>query len=802
MKQCTNCNRILEDSNNFCTSCGAKLVSLESESIAKGVTNESMQNHTSKNPQREDATDKSNISQTVEHKKQDKVKKKRGIKIVVAVAVLAVLVLGIGIVYFVNRSWKEQEQVVYLQDGNLVYTSIKKEPKVIKANYSKELLSEVITSFYESEGYSDSQELIEELVLTSTVHMSGEYLFYLEDYDWGERSNTVQADLMYINLEKHSKKAKKVAHISFGYPALFGYDYYDTTSYQIDFEVVPYVVTEDDQGIHLIYSTDETTYSNDLDHEKELCEGISELLWSKSQKTLIGVNDEEKITIIDGKTFQVTGTLEASDYDYATLKGNPITLWYRSESELGYIKDGKKCVSDIPSDEVYDYRFMGDGTCYYLMLTSKTLSIRDFLKDSAADSDLLMEEPSEDDFKATQLDEDLFQEYSTYYDGLLAEMQENYDYYVQDALEYGYENYYADFNAYLDENLYYLDDYYYLSNYYYYSMSEEEGLSGFEAYLKEQLTSVEYDWDAYYEAWDLYNEKLDRDSLRQEIADGYYDVTLDMYDLYYYDGTKSEVILNNVVAFQDPDLEFNQSNHSSTVVISYDLAAIDELKGNQRDIKELVSWELSDFQNEIKASVTENLTYIREKEVQVLESSYNRDYDASMVTADHQYVFLMKNQYTEEEPVSFHIYDLINGESTEVEATDFIWDDYSGIYWIEKSDATYDLYDGINCVLEDQYDKSLVEAYELAQGTKAYVFYDYNSEQKNLMIINTTTQDVIYEIENVDKVNVFPDGTMYYTKMNGTSGAGRVDLYYYFDVDTKEKLDMNVSSFIVDEAAK
>ncbi len=107
-------------------------------------------------------------------------------------------------------------------------------------------------------------------------------------------------------------------------------------------------------------------------------------------------------------------------------------------------------------------------------------------------------------------------------------------------------------------------------------------------------TYTDTDWDAYYNAYDIYQEKYNRDMLREELLA--YDITTSVDDLYYYDGKKSELVTEDFYYFYVYPTDENfvcavmQPSNVAAIPITDIYSAYDvEYQIGYGDIKALVS---------------------------------------------------------------------------------------------------------------------------------------------------------------------------------------------------------------------
>lgn len=774
MKRCEQCNKIFDDSIVFCTNCGTKLVEVEEKNTTTKPQDESSVTMEF-NPE---------INEVGENVVKEKIKKKVNRKVVVGIAGVLVLVLiFFAVNYLLGRS-RQKERVVYYQDGNLVYAAIGEEPKVIVRNYAKELDEDVIR-----DGYSSYDRTIEESVVDNTVFVAGNMLFYLVNFDWGENSNTIQADLISCKLNSGSKKTNKVAHISFYSDAIFdSYSYYDESE-MIDYSFVPYIVYPTEKGVKVFYSDEDSFYNSDLKKKNVLGDAVEELIYFKDSDTALGRGRNERVAIIDLKNESIQKELESDDLWVCSLDGTNLTVWYREADQVYYIVDGQEHKTDIDYDSIEEGRFYADGKCYYLVSTEKTIPMKDYLKDSMAEQDAAMTEPNEDDYYSVKLSDD-YSYYQSYYVDLLKTLEASYQSWCD---EYGYD-YYEDYFEFLYYETGYYDEMGYLDDYVVYQMYSIDDLEGFWDYLEEQCTYSGYDWDAYDEAYNQYYQKENRDYIRELLDEGSYDNTIYEYSLYYFDGTKSELVQEDVQYILENDYITVTKNSGRTVASVWDMSGVNTLMNNAIDIKDMDSYELYDYQSQIMDAIKQKLVYITDGTVRDIPFEYSSDQDEVLVTKDCQMVILNDSS----DYGKIQIYQATSGDTMQLDGMDFIYYDSSGLYWIENEDGEYDLYDGMKCIKKNQYNTQQVKRCSLSENQVVYLFNEDYETTKDAMIYDTKQDAILYEIEGVVNLQILENGKLYYTKRNGSSDSGRIDLYYYFDAENKGKIDVEVTEFVVD----
>ena len=251
---------------------------------------------------------------------------------------------------------------------------------------------------------------------------------------------------------------------------------------KIDSDIESYRVSENDKTI--VYLTDDgKLYSYNFKDSEKLASDVYYFSMSDDAKTILYVDDDYTIYLLkNGEEEKIAkdATIEGFTEDFKTI-------FYTKDGKL-YIKNGSKDEVKIDSD-VYDVIATYDnGAAYFIKSDNKTVTLMDYVNDDMAEADANMVEPEYPNY------EDFYPEYPYSWDWM--EIEE-----------------YANCTSYDEAYDLYLELY--------------------------EAADAAYDtaYDAYWDAWYVYDEKANRDYLRESLAS--YEIEVNSYTLYYYDGKES-----------------------------------------------------------------------------------------------------------------------------------------------------------------------------------------------------------------------------------------------------------------------
>jgi|GEM_PF-1848497 len=242
-------------------------------------------------------------------------------------------------------------------------------------------------------------------------------------------------------------------------------------------------------------------------------------------------------------------TKEDEDDDYNTV----VTLY-----TVGFASESEKIASDVTmlgSDE---------GTIVYIVDKGKSVSLYDYVNDTYASSDANITRPSYDDFETISYDYYKLTSYSDLsdYDKIYCSCtQDNYWYYesLEEILEELSDTDEAKplISAFISK---------------YKSTENSEGYFVVDDTVKSELQQIvtalgwsgdtvwqsfcfyytesgySIDYDAYYDAYDVYSEASTRIYLREELQDEYYDASI--YELYVYHDGSAELVTDQLLSYE------------------------------------------------------------------------------------------------------------------------------------------------------------------------------------------------------------------------------------------------------------
>lgn len=431
-----------------------------------------------------------------ENKESEKAKKKSPIaKILIGVSALAVVLIAVfaGFLFFRGGKKAENPYIMYVKDKELNLSHIS---SIKPYELTSKLLDDVDIDEYELFG-SDYYML---LLSYSYVHFSDDnnYLFYPDkigdgvtiywrDLRKGKSGESHKIDSGDIVFTAINKNGSKFYYIKGSENRLYVYDRNKDEKTKLDDDVRTAYISDD--GNYIIYIKNN-------DGEKV----IYELQLSGKEPEKNKIDSEASIV----RAFP-----------------NSKKVFYLKDDSL-YVKENKEDKVKIASDVTHVVTVVDEKSVYYLKSESIKNSLDKFIEDDYAAGDKDLVEPVYPSYPdepryPNQYDYTYQQWYSSYW---------GYEY-NEELDEWGYWNLEIDWDRYYEA----VDQY---------KLDYEE--------WEKECNRIR---EEYYLAYELYEDKVMRDFLREELKDEANAISYNKYILYYWsDGTETELVRD--VAYDNP----------------------------------------------------------------------------------------------------------------------------------------------------------------------------------------------------------------------------------------------------------
>lgn len=380
MITCPKCNKELEDGTKFCEQCGAEIyemiycnncgekTSTEFQFCQNCGASLAVEEVT---PAEEEAVAPKTKIQAVKEAIVTRLPfdvKSKKVKLwsaVVAAALVVVMILSMVLSYFGRNNF-----VLYLKDGELMYTGL--------SNIKPFEVTEDSTTSY---GASYTM-----------LSKDGKKIFYLDEV------TETGGKLYYREVNKPKKDAEK-----------------------IDSDVMQFMINE--KGNRVTYYKDGKIYQHNLKDKDKLASNVKSGNWSASKdgKNIIWMDTDGKAYFLKvGKDKEkidsnITRIIKATE--------DCKTVWYMKDDNL-YVKESKKDKEKIASNVDSVVCIYDSGELYFRKKETDTISLKDYVIDDKKDSDAQMiepEYPSLSDFL------DIYETYDEAYDAYDKARDEYYD---------------------------------------------------------------------------------------------------------------------------------------------------------------------------------------------------------------------------------------------------------------------------------------------------------------------------------------------------------------------------------------
>lgn len=274
---------------------------------------------------------------------------------------------------------------------------------------------------------------------------------------------------------------------------------------KIDSGVTSYAINEN--GTAIVYMKEGNLYKSNLKDKEKIASDIGSFRVSKDLKKVLYTKE--------GALYFKNGNKDAekivSDASLVSCDSEKLAwMFYTKEGALYFQKPGKDDKIKV-SENYNDFLVaMKDGKAYFTKTTSSNAKLWDFVEDDMAESDAAMKEP-------------VYPEYPDYPDYPSRPWRSDFD--TQEEYEIAYAEYEAE-----------------------YERLQKAYDEAREKYYEDQ--------DKYYEDSAKWNEKVNRDSLRETLKE--MDYNKSSYELYYFDGKTAKLVTGDLANSWDFDWVTNE----------------------------------------------------------------------------------------------------------------------------------------------------------------------------------------------------------------------------------------------------
>ena len=669
--------------------------------------------------------------------------------VIIAIAAVAALAVLIGVIALVGSAGGDNAYV-YLSDGRYeLLTNIDKGESLEIASSKSDMVHPSLLAF----------------------SPDGKYVYYYTKYDsYAETGSLCRAE--YGKLKENSKKNDKYIEVI-------------ATNVTLGFAFL-------DDGSLVYQNGDDTLYYFNGEEVVQVAKGINFYLTDDEGRLIYTTGDyEEGYTLYGVVLPDVDNKIKlASNYAYLssyTDFDNILFVKYEDDESntlyaVGFEKDVEKLAADVYA--VYEH----NGKVYYTADNGMTLSLYDFVEDTYADADAGIVEPDYDDFSVPEysysmvygddLSEDDFGELYTSCTRDLYWYGEStwWSYSMNEAVEHNWgdttegihtatQNFIDKFADTADENGYILvtdEVKAALQEIQKYSDKPEEDWQWIWLCYEKYQSGTTTDYDAYYEAYDLWYEACDRIEMREALQDPENDYNVRT--LYCYDNGTVTALNENVlmaynfgggVLFNTTDM-LTETMRLEEINSTYDVRQLFQIDYEAENYVLLTE---SDTTCRLSARAAESIAeseydeytelYFTDKEVYLNDSngalsvapisggvvdafSFITD-DARVLTLDGNTLYYMNGTYTNNDISYCDLYSYSKGESTRL-ARDVIVDD-------------------LKC-----YDDGVILAYTGYRTYSGYELTMIDAKGNSTIIADNVTQYI-----RVDKSNLLfiSDGDLY-----------------------------------------
>lgn len=430
MIKCPNCNHDVAEGNVFCPNCGARLVAAEPVQEPQEVVTPvapaapAEPAAPAQEPKAENAKATAPFLATalaavkgflgkakvVLDKVLDKIPLPRKIVGIIAGGVAALLVLAIVLIV-VFSGGKDPEYALYVKDGDLFFSNLKKGKEVEIMDFHSDLGSSI--AYYAGNA--------------SAINEGGTRLFYPE-----------------VKLS--------------GY-ALYYRDLNKDEGEKIDSDVTSYAINA--KGSAIIYMKDGNLYKSDLKEKEKLASDISRFYVSENFKNVLYTKSDGDLYFKSGNKDAVKLSSEASllAYDEEKLEW----VFFSKEGNLYFQKTNSEDKVKVDSEYSYFETALEGGKAYYIKSNTVTTKLWDYVIDDLAASDAAMTEPVAPEWPTRETypeypDRPWRYEFDTTeeYEAAYAEYEKELEKYnaevdrINDAYDAAKDKYYEDQEAYYD----------------------------------------------------------------------------------------------------------------------------------------------------------------------------------------------------------------------------------------------------------------------------------------------------------------------------------------------------------------
>lgn len=315
----------------------------------------------------------------------------------------------------------------------------------------------------------------------------------------------------------------------------------ESEAIKIDSDITAYSVDEDTSVVTYLkgdYDSGATLYQYDIsdDNKEKVASDVTGYYISEDASKIIYTNVDSSVYLKKSGEDKEKLASEIDGIQY--VSEDLSTVYYTKESSLYKQVVGEEKVKI--ADDIYAVEAIYEsGEIYYGKLVETEATLWDFVNDDLAESDAAMVEP-------------VYPEYPEYPD--YPDRPYSFEYDSYDEYEAAYELYQEEYNKINDAYQAAKDAYYDAQDVY---------------------------WDEYY----AYEDKLDRDTMREDLKEE--TITKTTYTLCYYDGTAETVLSENYDYY-------SADTADEAAVIYYDV--INEAESGKINISEFsYMWEVRDF---------------------------------------------------------------------------------------------------------------------------------------------------------------------------------------------------------------
>lgn len=427
------------------------------------------------------------VNQSEKNKSGKEKKKSPVAKILIGLSAAAVVLIAVfaGFLFFRGGKKAENPYIMYIKDKELNISHIS---KIKPYELTSKLLDDV--DIDEDELFDSDFYML--LLSYSYIHFSDDYNYvfypdkigdgvtiYWRDLRKGKSGESHKIDSGDILYTSINKNGSKLYYIKGSEKRLYVYDRIKDEKTKLDDDVKSAYVSDD--GNYIIYTK----------------------------------NSDDEITIYEMRLGGKEPEKNKIDSGSSIVKAFPNSkkVFYLKDDSL-YVKENKEDKVKIASDVTRVVSVVDEKSVYYLKSESIKNTLDKFINDDYAATDKDIVEPA----------------YPSYPDE--PQYPDTYDYTYK---EWNYAYWGYEYNEELDEWGYWSDE----IDWDRYYEAVDQYRKDYEEWEKECNRLR----DEYNSAYDLYEEKLLRDSLRQELKDEANAITYSKYTLYYWnDGTETEIV--------------------------------------------------------------------------------------------------------------------------------------------------------------------------------------------------------------------------------------------------------------------